>query len=278
MKRFIAFLLSIVFLGSGFAYLSADMIQRSTSNLVFEGLDSELIEEWKEVVSLEPIYEMVPVEYKKEVESVIQKAEKDTKLQNILSNQMGAAMNDVINGSNSFNEHQTVDDMMEVFDEYAEDIESATGKQVPKEVVRQEFKKQISGYNLKTSYEKVIRKVEGKLSPSQLSLLSNINQFNQNYSKIKSGLLLSTVVSLVLIGLLRLRTYFSVGIVALMGVFGIRLMMPKMLNVVSSKVGVPLPTKILNFEGFTDAYIAIAFIIGIGLFALILSKSQLEEY
>lgn len=147
MKKLSITLLTLLLIVSGLAYINLTIFKASMNDLgsLFGG--HEYIEILNKITTFEPIYEVVPVEYREAVEGVVDKISKDKQIQDIISKETSNTLDDLINGSNSFNQDKLTNDLFDVFDDYAEDIEAATNQTVPKELIRLEFEKRISGYD-----------------------------------------------------------------------------------------------------------------------------------
>ena len=274
MKKLILTLLSLVFILSyvNLSFVEANM---DISNIEIEV--NEYVENIKKIVTLEPIYDMVPVEYHEKIDEVVDKVSKDEKINDIIETQSQNTMNDLINGTNSFNQQAITNQMMDVFEDYAAEVEAATGHVVPTEYIRTEFEKRIVGYDLSTQYEKVLSKVDSKLSPKHKELLGYINYFTSNVKLFKTIVLIGLGVSLGLLGIFSLKSFLSLSILGLilLGVnqYGYKLVIPKVL----AKLPVSLESMKLHYEIFTFAYIAMGILFGLGLVGMFINRREMDE-
>ena len=263
MKKFIVFLASLLFLASGLFYVNIKVAQNSIKGATGFIAGSEYIEQWEELVSLTPIMELVPVEYKEAVEGVMDQAVKDPKIQGIIEDQTNGALDDILNGTMSFDQAAMTQDMLDVIDQYADEVEKATDQQVPKEVIKQKFESRITGYNLETQYKKVIVKVQKQLTPQQKELLSMVSQFNQNTALYLYVSLILMAVSLGLIALFSISSLFTVSL------FGIFIVLINKLgfNLMGDRVLASMPelNMVLQDQFYTTAIIALALLAAFGL-------------
>lgn len=263
MKKFIVFLASLLFLASGLFYVNIKVAQNSIKGATGSIAGSEYIEQWEELVSLTPIMELVPVEYKEAVEGVMDQAVKDPKIQGIIEDQTNGALDDILNGTMSFDQAAMTQDMLDVIDQYADEVEKATDQQVPKEVIKQKFESRITGYNLETQYQKVIVKVQKQLTPQQKELLSMVSQFNQNTALYLNVSLILMAVSLGLIALFSISSLFTVSL------FGIFIVLINKLgfNLMGDRVLASMPelNMVLQDQFYTTAIIALALLAAFGL-------------
>ncbi len=263
MKKFIVFLASLLFLASGLFYVNIKVAQNSIKGATGSIAGSEYIEQWEELVSLTPIMELVPVEYKEAVEGVMDQAVKDPKIQGIIEDQTNGALDDILNGTMSFDQAAMTQDMLDVIDQYADEVEKATDQQVPKEVIKQKFESRITGYNLETQYKKVIVKVQKQLTPQQKELLSMVSQFNQNTALYLYVSLILMAVSLGLIALFSISSLFTVSL------FGIFIVLINKLgfNLMGDRVLASMPelNMVLQDQFYTTAIIALALLAAFGL-------------
>ncbi len=274
MKKLILTFLSLVFILS---YVNLSFVEKNMdiTNIEIEG--NEYVENIKKIVTLEPIYDMVQVEYHEKIDAVLDKVSNDEKINDIIETQSQNTMNDLINGTNSFNQQAITNQMMDVFEDYADEVEAATGHVVPTEMIRTEFEKRIVGYDLSTQYEKVLSKVDSKLSPKHKELLGYINYFTSNVKLFKTIVLIGLGVSLGLLALISLKSFLPLSILGsiLLGInqYGYKLVIPKVL----AKLPVSLGSMKLNYQIFTFAYGAMGVLFVLGIVGLLINRKEMDE-
>lgn len=278
MKRFIAVVLSFVFLLSGLAYVNLRAIE-STFKELPSLISSEVsfVEELKEIISMEPIYEMVPVEYRKAVEEVMEKAQSDKKIEKLVDDQMSSTLDDLVTGKSSFDQNLLTQELLDAIEPYSKEIEKASDNKVSKEMITTKMEKVITGYDLTSRYESVLVKVQSKLPPKAITMLSKLNDFNQNIDLFKTISLIIAGVSLLALFLIRASSLFLTSINGLVLVFASSKILPFIINTGLDRVS-PVQVNInLDQTIYKQAYMVLVATLVIGLIARILKYNQQFE-
>lgn len=217
---------------------------------------------------------MVPVTYQQDVEKVLEKAQDDQKIKEIVERQAQDTVSDIINDTNNFNQNALTSEMIQVFDVYADEIETITNKEVPKERLVQEFEMQVSKYNLTKSYEKVISKVHNKLSAKQLKFLKQADNLNSNLDSYKKQSLISLFVVTVILLLLNPKGYIFLARSSMLIVFFKKISMPLVIKVFMNilKLEEIKHSISINHVVFKQGYIYLAVLLIIGLLVSTIQK------
>ena len=278
MKRFIAVVLSFVFLLSGLAYVNLRAIESTFKELpsLISG-EVSFVEELKEIISMEPIYEMVPVEYRKAVEEVMEKAQSDKKIEKLVDDQMSSTLDDLVTGKSSFDQNLLTQELLDAIEPYSKEIEKASDNKVSKEMITTKMEKVITGYDLNSRYESVLVKVQSKLPPKAITMLSKLNVFNQNIDLFKTISLIIAGVSLLALFLIRASSLFFTSINGLVLVFVSSKILPFIINTGLDRVS-PVQVNInLDQTIYKKAYMVLVATLVIGLIARILKYNQQFE-
>lgn len=278
MKRFIAVVLSFVFLLSGLAYVNLRAIESAFKELpsLISG-EVSFVEELKEIISMEPIYEMVPVEYRKAVEEVMEKAQSDKKIEKLVDDQMSSTLDDLVTGKSSFDQNLLTQEVLDAIEPYSKEIEKASDNKVSKEMITTKMEKVITGYDLNSRYESVLVKVQSKLPPKAITMLSKLNDFNQNIDLFKTISLIIAGVSLLALFLIRASSLFFTSINGLVLVFASSKILPFIINTGLDRMS-PVQVNInLDQTIYKQAYMVLVATLVIGLIARILKYNQQFE-
>lgn len=273
MKKFISFILSLVLLFSLLAYTNIKIVEENKFNPI-EMFDTDLyLTEFKQVLSAEPIYEYVPIEYHQAIENIVVQAQNDTKIIDIMEEQAFETIDDILLDTNSFNQDKLANNLLDVFDDYADEIEEATDHAISREEVMAEFEKKIKGYDLSVHYEKVVSKLNNRLSEDQLKTIALANDLlktAKNFKTISLALLLISTLGIVVLnaGSLMITSILGAGLI-----FANKLAIPRVSDFALSKI--KYIDKInLNVDAFKFAYIYLAIIFVIGLAAKFIRKEK----
>jgi hypothetical protein len=237
MKFLKSLVLSIVLLTSVVGYIGMSVVEGVANGLIEKSEGAHYIEGMKKNYLLEPIYALVPVEYQQEVEEIVEKIENDSSIKQLYEKQINNVLGDIINGTNSLDQEALTSEMFGVLEGYSDEITSVTEGKVTTQKLQKEFEKRIVDYDIKTYYEKVITKVQNKLSPQQMSLMKSLNLVLSYQGVIKVASVLAFLVATVLMLLVspRVLTYLSSFIIVLVVVAWS--VSDKVMALVSSRLG-----------------------------------------
>lgn len=215
MKKIAIIILSLLFITSSFIYINLSTIENVVNDIpkLLDSFDTQ--EEWQELISFTPVYEMVPVEYHDKMEAVLEKISNDKNIESIITEQSNNALSDVINGTNSFDQEMIISDLMDVFDDYAGDISNASDNQIPQEMIRTELEQKLTGYDFTSKYEKVVTKVQSKLSSKYIAVLTKIYELSTNMNIYKVISLTTAVGSLILIAIIKIKSLTIISAVSI---------------------------------------------------------------
>lgn len=271
MKKLIVVLLSLVYIVSGIVYADIIVAEASIQQILMNESSVSYLEDFKEVFNFEPVYEMVPVEYQQQAEAIVEKISEDKQLNAIFQDQGAMALEDLINGTMSFDELETKKDIMNVVDNYAEEVEVMTQGSVTKDEIVTQLEQRISGYNLVSTYEKVLVKVRGQLSDSQLKTLST---FNDTIAKLKTLTLYVAVVSVLLVSLLSLSSFMWSSLLGLILLFVNRFILNTMFDSMLIKFNLAQNSYLLNYDAFSKVYLLLGILFVLGLVSKIIKKRK----
>lgn len=242
MKSFRNFMLSVIIIISGLIYINFTFGLNITQNVgsLFQG--TEYVEELKEVTSMEPIIELVPVEYKETVTEIVEQITSDPKTQQVINQQINTILNDVSNGTMTFDDALVQAELNGLIDSYAPEIEKATNQTVSKEVIKTKMQEVITGYDMKTIYEKVVTEVEKKLTPSQLKMINLAHDIQDAGASWKIGSAVLFTVSLLTLIVFNLkfdwtRTLIPASIAMLVGVLISKFIAQFVINTLLNRAG-----------------------------------------
>lgn len=218
-KTIILPIMVVILTVSGLLFVNITTIKENISSVPTIFSETEYFTEIKEIVSLEPILEWVPVQYHESLEEVIDKVESDEAINEIIEKQVSNTISDVVYGTYSFDQEAIINDLMLVIDDYVDEAESITNQEIPIEKVKTAFEARISGYNLKTKYELVITKVQNNIGDEHLATMKHALTFINNidlFQKISLVIFIVSLIGLLLIRASSLLPLSLVGIVLLM--------------------------------------------------------------
>lgn len=277
MKKFIIVLLSLFYIVSGIVFVDINVVEESVHQVIMGESSISYIEDFKEVFNLDPIYEMVPVEYKKEAEVLINKINDDKELNKIIKEQSTMALNDLVNGTMSFDEAATKEQLVGVVENYADDVERLTEGTVTKEEIVVQVEKHISGYNLVSTYEKVLIQVRGQLSESQLN---SLKMFSTGLASMKLYSFIFMAIAIVLIVILSPANLVVSSILGALIMLINRYSLTIMFDFVLRKMGLNSSLFSLDFSYMTKAYLVLGVLFIIGIIGKMFKKNKetIQEY
>ncbi|QIK57695.1 hypothetical protein G7059_07515 [Erysipelothrix sp. HDW6A] len=265
MKAFRNFVFSSLIVLSALVFINLNFGLDITGNVgaLFEG--TEYVEELKAVTSLEPIVEMVPVEYKETVTEVIEQITSDPKTQKVINNQVNTVINDIAKGTMTVDEAYMQAELAGLIDTYAPAIEKATNKTITKEVIKTRMQEVVTGYDVKTVYEKVINQVQKQLTPSQIKMINLANDVQNAGTTWKTvSLVVMGISVLALIGFnLKfdwIKKLLPIAIILFVFTFISKVLVRIVINTFASKAGLDASTLNISYSFYSNVMIALVVI------------------